>query len=302
MYNMNPIRTNKSFFQKYLLPSLQGRGRGVGLLLLASLAILCACSDSNDSPAGNGSGEVTTPPAVNGQWSETGEEPVWQVDWQYNQTRPDWQEPEASLFENWTVITVEIEAGLKDMTSSSDLLAVLIDDEVCGLATPAITLGGDGSDESTDKYILKVYSNRSDEYQSATLKYYSDRLRQVFTSYGEISFSRYGDMTELVPSFLSGSEKYPLTSTFSLLLTATEESGVQPVAGDRMAAFVGDECRGGCTLGDALLTQPVSLQVYGQTLDETITLKYYHAATKRIFTFARTVSMAEGGQSVSLNF
>lgn len=269
--------------------------RYAAALLSGLMLVACDSDDNSGNEALNGNnGTAYTVANVDGA-------PAWQVDWQYNQTRPNWQEPQAPDYENWTVITVEIEDELKDMTSSNDLLAVLIDDEVCGLASPAISIGGDESD-ATCYYILKVYSNRSDEYQSVTLNYYSDRLQQVFTSYGDISFSRYDDATELIPNFLSGSEKYPLTTSLDLQLTATETSGVQPAAGDLLAAFVGNECRGVCTIYETPLNDPLSLHVYGKDSEETITLRYYHAATNRVFTFAQTVSMADGWQTISLNF
>ncbi len=263
------------------------------LILLPSCFISCSDDSGNGSPDENGSKAYTA--------EVVEEEPAWHVNWQYNQTRPDWQEPQASAYENWTVITVTIDDELKATSDSLDMLAVLIGDEVCGLANPAITLGGDQSEADTYTYLMKVYSNQSAEtYQAVTLKYYSASLQQVFTAYADISFSRYDDITELAPSFILGAQKYPQATT--LQLTVTAGTDVQPAAGDLLAAFAGDECRGVCTIYDTPITEPLTMHVYGKDPDETVSLRYYHAASNRVFTFANKVCMADAWQTISINF
>lgn len=285
------------------------------VILLASLSFGACSSDddssSNNTGAINENKNVTdsdrvAPPLQTYTVEQVAEEPTWRVDWQYNQERPDWQMPSSSDFEHWTVITLDVEEELMDMTGRGDMLAVFIDDELCGLSAPAVTLGGgeeeDDEENVTYKYLMKVYAHSSDDgSRYVTLKYYNDSLKQVFTSWGEISFGIYEDMTELYPQFTLGSEKYPLNMTLSIELTASEASGVEPMAGDRLAAFVGDECRGVYTIGEYPSEEPIWVQVNIQQPDELVTLRYYNAATQRVFTFTNTFSMVDDMQIISIN-
>lgn len=265
-------------------------------ILLASL-FLGACGSDDDDAGSNRNGNDPLPYTVE---TVTGE-PAWQIDWHYNQPQPDWQMPEPSDYEYWTVIIVELEYALRLTASSNDLMAVLIDDEVCGLAWPSIAIGDEEDDEGPCEYLIKVYSNKSADYgQNVTLRYYSTRLQQVFTSDEQISFGIYDETPHLTPQFTLGAEKYTMWINFPVDITITEASGVVPAEGDRIAAFVGDECRGTCTLDDLLLSEGIFLQVLGQQPDEVVTVKYYHAATQRVFTFSNIISLANDTQHISL--
>lgn len=278
--------------------------------VLLSGFVLGACgSDGDDATTGSGA----TPAAE--QTDSTAHEPLpytvetvtgepaWQISWQYNQPQPDWAMPEASDYEYWTVIIVQLEDVLYQTAAATDLMAVLIDGEVCGLAYPSIAIGPEEDEEGPTEYLIKVYSNKAaDDAQSITLQYYSTQLQQVFTSYEQVSFGMYDETPRLTPQFTLGAEKYPVRTTYGINLTTTDASGVVPAAGDRIAAFVADECRGTCTLDDdLLLSETLYLQVLGQQTDEVVTLKYYHAATQRVFTFTKTVRMDDDMQTISLS-
>jgi hypothetical protein len=58
---------------------------------------------------------------------------------------------------------------------------------------------------------------------------------------------------------------------------------VIPAAGDLIAAFVGSECRGVTQLTAVNLS--LSLTVFGRTVGESVTVKYYQASTGKVFTF-----------------
>lgn len=64
--------------------------------------------------------------------------------------------------------------------------------------------------------------------------------------------------------------------------------GITPVQGNVVSAFVGEECRGTEMLSPYGNT---SLTIYGSTQGESVTLKYYDAATGHLFTIPDIVKM-----------
>lgn len=238
-------------------------------ILLAGL-IIVACS-SDDEPKTNGYTIVTV-----------GEVPSWQVDWQGNDTRPDWQEPNIQEYENWSIMKIQIEDALKPYTSIDDRLALFVADECRGVQGPAVIVGS--TETNTTTYLLKAWGNEDDGQQLlVTLKYYNARLSQVFARTATITYhvgKELGVDTDLIPQFTLGSSKYPVVTTFnatSLLTKAT----VTPAPGDILAAFVADECRGVST--QSADNQP--LTVFGRSEGESVSIRYFQAATGNIYTF-----------------
>lgn len=241
-------------------------------VLLASL-VLGACSSSDDDNEGGNNNGTYTETTVN-------EAPVWQIDWSFNQERPNWTEPDASLYENWTILKVQIEKALQPYVSAGDLLAVFVNGEMRGLASPAVL-----EDETlTDKFLLKVYGNETGtETVHMSLQYYSQTLKQVFTLSDDIkldSDETTGIDEDFIPEFIYGSAKYPVVMLFNTA-NLLAKADIHPASGDLLAAFVGSECRGVST-PDA---NNLSLIVFGRAEGETVTLKYYQAATNKVFTF-----------------
>ena len=261
----------KQYWQNNLYSSLQGRGLGVGLLLLASL-VLGACSSDDDNDKKNAAYTVT----------QVSEAPVWQIDWNNDQTRPNWTEPDASLYENWTILKVQIEDELKPYVSEGDLMALFVNGELRGLASPAVIVGT--GQTGNGKFLMKVYGNESGtETVHMTLQYYSQTLKEIFTLSDNIildSDVTTGIDTDFIPEFTLGSAKYPVTKAVSAepLLTKV---GITPVSGGRVGAFVGEECRGTATIS---ATGSTSLLIRCRTQGELITLKYYDNTEKKLYT------------------
>ena len=213
--------------------------------------------------------------------------PDWQVDWTYNQERPDWQAPNASEYENFTVIVVKIEEALQPYASQDDLLALFVGDELRGLARPASIVGSSDTDATT--FVLKAFGNESaGEPVDVTLKYYNAQLKHLFSRTGSTVFSTdnvIGSDEDFIPAFTLGSSKYPVVNGFDVS-TITSTAGITPAEGDMVAAFVDGECRG-------VVTLPVEdgelLNVFLREEGETVTLQYYDAATQSI------VTLGEGG-------
>ena len=246
-------------------------------ILLGSLALGACSSDDDKTPSGY---TVET----------VGQAPTWQVDWSANDARPDWQEPNPSDFENWTVMLVQVEDALKPYASEDDMMAFFVYDDLRGLARPAIHVSEDQADANL--YLMKAFGNETGQEQlEVTLKYYCSRLKQVFSRTEYIRYNVgevYGIDEPLVPQFTLGSSKYPVVTR--LIITAADLPAIDVpfAAGDRLGAFVGDECRGTYVLhDDDLLNTPVTMPVFGRQDHETYTLKYYHAASGRIYTFSK---------------
>jgi hypothetical protein len=64
--------------------------------------------------------------------------------------------------------------------------------------------------------------------------------------------------------------------------------GVQPVSGNIIGAFVGEECRGTVTIPATGKTQ---LIVFGRSNGESVTLKYYDAVNGKLYTITDAVKL-----------
>lgn len=250
-------------------------------VLLASL-VLGACSSSDDDNNVNG--------PKNAAYTETTvtEAPAWQIDWSNNQERPNWTEPDGSLYANWTILKVEIEDALKAYASDGDLMALFVNGEIRALAKPAVSVGGG---TATGKFLMKAYGNETgSETVNMSLQYYSSTLKHLFTLTDNITLD--ADVTTgideaFVPKFTLGSVKYPVQKTVDVepLLTKV---GLTPVSGNMVAAFVGEECRGTVSLASSGSTQ---LLIFGRNAGESLTLKYYDATAGKLYTIPDAVKL-----------
>ena len=246
------------------------------MLVLLSSLILGACSSNDDDDA-------------NAVYSEeVSQAPEWQIDWSNDQERPDWTEPDGSLYENWTILMVQMEEALQPYVSEDDMMAIFINGELRGLASPATTVDGDQT--GTAMFLMKAYGNESGtETVNMSLRYYCQKLRHMFTLSDDISLNSdetTGTDEDYIPPFTLGSEKYPMMKTVDVetILTLL---GIEPESG-MIAAFVGGECRGVATVESYGSSK---LIIHGRTQGEKIMLKYYDEVTKTVFTISDAVKM-----------
>lgn len=248
----------------------------LSLVLLTSL-LLGACSSDDDS---NGAAYTEI---------EQREAPDWQIDWSNNQERPDWSEPDGTLYENWTILMVQIEGKLQPFVSKDDMMALFVNGELRGLANPAITVNDDQT--SNASFLMKAYGNESgSEPMHISLQYYNNQLKHIFTLSEDITLSSdesVGIDEDYIPEFTYGSAKYPIVKTVNVESLLTK-AGITPTTGDMAAAFVGDECRG---VGNISSSGGTLIVIYGRMAGESVTLKYYDAARGRVFTIADVVKM-----------
>ena len=250
----------------------------LSIVLLASLVLgACSSSDNDDSK--------------NAAYSEekVSEAPEWQIDWSNSQDCPDWSEPDGTLYENWTILMVQIEETLQPFVSENDMMAIFVNGELRGLANPATTV--DGELTGTATFLMKAYGNEtSKETVHASLQYYSQKLKHLFTLTDNITLDAdetTGIDEAFVPEFTLGSAKYPVQKTVDVepLLTKV---GLTPVSGNMVAAFVGEECRGTVSLASSGSTQ---LLIFGRNAGESLTLKYYDAAAGKLYTIPNAVKL-----------
>ena len=267
------------------------KAKKIMFLLLASLVWGACTSDDENAGEGNGNGNdngngngqkltyVTTPQE---------EPPVWQMDWSYNQERPNWSEADVSTYENWTTLNVTIEEALQPYLSKDDMMAVFVNGELRGMAShPAIIVGDE--EALSNMFVMAVYGNETGTVK-ISLSYYCKKLNQVFTLSEDIDLSSdvsIGTDEDFIPPFTLGSAKYPVTKTVvaeQYLMLAD----ITPIEGNLLGAFVGDECRGHVTLSELGSTR---LVIYGRKAGESVTLKYYDAISGLLFTIPDAVKL-----------
>ena len=256
---------------------------GAAFFILHS-SFFISCGSDDDEPMAEGYTVATI-----------GEAPSWQINWEGDDPRPDWQRPVPASYENWSVLLVQIEDELRPYVSDDDLLALFVDDELRGLASPAVSVGGEDEDDK-GLFVMKAYGNESDRNQvSVTLSYYNSRLRQLFSRSVQMKYDMgkvYGGDDDLVPDFTMGASKYPVVKEIGVSRFKNQISGVTtPAAADVMAVFVNDECRGRYTLGAALLESADAMLVFAKNTGETFTLRYYQPATGKVYSFKEPVKI-----------
>ena len=255
-------------------------------VLLASL-VLGACSSDDDNVIDNtGNGNSTQ-----AAYTETAvsEAPVWAIDWTGNQERPNWTEPDASLYENWTILKVQLEDALKPYASDGDLMALFVNGELRGLASPAVNVSTGQTDNG--KFLMKAYGNETGtETVNISLQYYSQQLKHIFTLSDNLKLNpdeSIGIDEAYIPGFTLGSAKYSVMKTVGVETFLTKV-GITPVSGCPSAAFVGEECRGTASLS---VSGSTSLLIFGRNAGESVTLKYYDAAAGKLYTIPDAVKM-----------
>jgi|GEM_PF-685111 len=267
-------------------------------ILLAGLIILGACHKDTGDYIENGEGGASGggDNDVNYIVEESNQAPDWKMDWNFNQQRPDWQEPNYTDFEFSSVMLIKMQPQLQPYVSADDMMAFFVEDQLRGLTSPAISVD---DETTTTSFVLKVFGNEADnEKLMATILYYSSRLHHIFVFDSSLLFNVnevIGLTEDYIPIFTLGSSKYPIHMFKNFAGTPLASAGIEPSEGDMIGAFVGDECRGIAPLPDSVLFPSTTLEgkdfadiqmtIYGKTEGESVTIKYYDADQGRILIF-----------------
>ena len=250
----------------------------LAIVLLASL-VLGACSSDDDNDSKQAAYKTTS----------LSEAPVWQIDWSNNQERPNWVEPDDGKYEHGTILMVLIEEALQPYVSDGDLMAIFVNGELRGLATPAFDPETGQIENGT--FLLKAWGNETGtEKVNISLRYYSQTLKHIFTLSDDISLDAdetTGIEEDYIPEFTLGSAKYPVVKKVGVE-NVLAKIGIIPALGDMVGAFVEEECRGTVSLSASGST---SLVIYGRTEGEPVTLKYYDATKGVLYILTDAVKL-----------
>ena len=237
------------------------------VVLLASLT-LGACSSDDDSPST--------------YTFEASGLPAWQTDLTSNDADPAWQDIDRTKYESWMYVTVKLEDELAKHASTDDRMVVFIGDEQrTRPANPNIY------DDGSVYFVLTIGGNSTDREINIRLCYWSAQLHQLFSIEERSTFTPelpYGNTSDYEPPLLKGSGKYPVQQ--QLTVSMPSQAPFTPADGDRVAAFVGDECRGLGSIG-----QPFT--VFRTSASETIQLRYYSTEKAGVYCFLQSVILAE---------
>ena len=248
------------------------------MMVITSMMLTVACTDSDEDNNGQ----------QNGLKIISSGRPDWHVDLTYNETTPDWQTPDPSLYENWFIMMFRIQDEMKEYFSDDDMVALFIGDELRALSHPARSMDGSQTISGDSiYYILKVYGNESADLDiQVTLKLWSAMLHQTFTIKGNGKFINEavtGDGSSPMPNISLGSSKYPVTSLVNVSFSPAEY-GLEPSEDDLLAAFVGNECRGTIPpMASILSSSQIPLIVFGEKEGETARVLYYNAKSNTVY-------------------
>ena len=266
------------------------------MMLITSMVLTVACTDSDEDNNGQ----------QNGLKMISSGRPDWHVDLTYNETTPDWQAPDPSLYENWFIMMFGIQDELKEYFSTDDMVAVFINDELRALSHPARSMDGSQTEEGDSiYYILKVYGNESAELDiQVTLKLWSAMLHQTFTIKGNGKFINEavtGAGSSSMPNISMGSSKYPVTSLVNVNFSPADY-GLEPSDDDLLAAFIDNECRGTIPPTVSLhASNQIPLVVFGKKEGEIARVLYYNAKNNTVYDTGITLQTARQEEQFSLD-
>lgn len=190
-----------------------------------------------------------------------------------NESRPDWKAPSAQDYETWMIYQLSLPENFTYWASADDMMAVFIDGKIRAAASPAYDTHLDNT-QKRDKFILKIMGDY--EYSSTetvfTYKYYNARLKKTFS---EDIYERF------IPEQVKGVEEpytikgFTNTSPWAVATTIQvvlpEDLTQHIYSSDKLAVFVGNECRGLYAVDGSKMF----FDVYGNKTGETGTLYFY---------------------------
>ena len=235
------------------------------LILVAALTMAWGCS-SDDEEKLEGSTFIAS------------EKPKWLVNLVGNDDKPQWEAPDPLKYESSMFIMVKLEPRLVAFSTDDDIMTVLINDEC--RAVPAVR---QIDNFNSYYFVLKVRGNSKDRDVSFSLCYYCAMLHQLFILTGEGSFATertYGVEEDFIPPMFKGNTKFPVQ--FKLSIHLPENAPFNQSKDDRVAVFVGDECR-----GQGEPDRP--FYVFCTNENETLRVCYYSAEKGGIYTLKQTM-------------
>jgi hypothetical protein len=265
------------------------------IVLMAALTLAWGCSseDDNNSSASDKYTTVASPTA-----------PGWGMDWHSNDNRPTWTAPDPSLFETSMVLLMEIEEELMPYAGKNDLTSAYIDGE-CRALSQCNYLEPDAENgllEPKAYFTLAIRGTHTEADKPVTINYYCQELKQLFSIENVFRFVPelvYGMNEEFAPPFLRYTTKYPVQDILQIELPQNMPFVVSE--DDKIAFFVGDECRG----VEAVKVDEKDGTVFGYTyakqVGETINIRYYSKQQALVYYLKQTIAATGQTQKIKLD-
>lgn len=261
------------------------------MTLALAAVLLAGCSDEGDKtyptterPEWTAVAEdaVTAAP---GDWTvpagaETAS-PAWAIDNTGTDAAPAWTAPDNAENPVSMTAVVGLSPYLARYYQSGDRVAAFIGGTCRGIST-VIESGG------KPLFYIMVKA-RETESGNVEFRYYSTGQKRLYVAPTTVAFATnkvYGSTgAPQYPDFEQGG-KYPLA------MSATVKVNVAAGTGDKLGVLVGDECRGVASYDGS---GTYKLEIRGKAAGESMELKYYDAANKRMLRTSTRITMADGG-------
>ena len=205
------------------------------------------------------------------------------MDWTAADTKPSWQNPDPTLYDSNMFYLVRLDEELKEYSTDNDMMAMFMNGICRGVSARNV------SEDGNIFFLLHVKGKGSESGEPLELRYYCDKLHHT---------NVLPDITTFVPNNIitptikilrieDGSSKYPVSTTLTIVIPKELPFTVND--NDKVAVFVGEECRG-VGQREADIKDRWQMSVYGKA-GETAQIRYYSAEKKGAYTLLKTVEL-----------
>lgn len=251
--------------------------------LMGVLTMMWGCSsDGDDKVNGSNGGDDIT-------FTKVSEQPNWGIDWMWHDEKPDWQNPNATLYEERMYVTLKLDEEFVPYSTENDRMAIFIGNECRGVSERNVS----EFDSKSILFPIMVLGNRQDVERlvNLTVKYYCGGMKQIFTYHNLDRFSPdaiVGDKWDTTFPF-DGGEKYQSYKTINVQLKGDVPFNISGY--DIMAAFIDGECRG---IGSTNTFFKLWLTSDEGEVGKMIQLRYYSDEKEGIYTLQKSVLVPDG--------
>ena len=211
--------------------------------------------------------------------------PDWKLDMNMNQQAPSFSLPDNHVMPASMTAVIQLTPFLETYLDAGDKMLAYIGNEC----------RGEGVLKQIDgKNLFYIFIKApSAETGKVSFLYYSNKNKAVYQTPADVDFEInkiYGDVENpKFPDFESVG-KYPKSMQATIQLSDALPGSFG--TGDKVAAFVGDECRG---IASLVSGKTFTMEIRGTSADaETVYFKYYNSATKNVFKSETSYPLVNG--------
>ncbi len=257
------------------------------MMMMAVLTLQWGCSSDDGNGQGGATGHATF---------TSSSAPSWTVDWNCHDASPEWVEPDPTQFECSMHLLLALNDELAAVSTAADRMSIFMSGECRCVSYRNVTAQG-------GVFFLLHVKGRSEEVGGPLqLRYYGAGAHLLLVTDIMPNFSPNNLMdetTELTLYPLGNTTKYPFFTEIKVAQPANMPFAVSHL--DRMAVFVGDECRGVLSY-DAEDKDGWTGFVHSSQAAEQAQVRYYSAEKGGIYAFSPTVTLNNRQQMVEISF